>query len=145
MPSFNTDVKDILNTRQDDASQSSALREVRLGSVLDGLSRPTIDAANRTVTADVCAMEISAGIPAAGVVLSVHATVGGSAGPKAKVLTGVPAAGQVLITYNATTGQPTLTFAAADAITACRVEWVDTGRHDDKSLRERLATGHAVN
>lgn len=145
MPSFTTDAKTILNTRQDTESQATALREVCLGSALDGLSLPTIDAADRTVTANVCAMEISAGIPAAGVVLSVHATVGGSTGPKAKVLTGVPAAGQVLIAYNATTGQPTLTFAGADAVTACRVEWVDTGRHDDKSLRQRLATNLPVN
>lgn len=60
-------------------------------------------------------------------VLAVHATAGGAAGPKAQISSGVPAAGQVLVTHGAT--EIELEFAAADAITAARVHlipYVDT-------------------
>jgi hypothetical protein len=55
----------------------------------------------------------------AGWVLQVHATAGGAAGVKTVIATGAPSAGQVRVDYTA--GVPTLTFAAADAITACSV------------------------
>jgi hypothetical protein len=55
-------------------------------------------------------------------VLAVHATAGTSAGPKAQISAGVPAAGQVLVTHGAT--EITLEFAAADAITAARVHLI---------------------
>lgn len=55
----------------------------------------------------------------AGEVLAVNATAGGSTGAKTIVAV-APAAGQVQVTYDAN-GIPTLTFAAADAVTECEV------------------------
>lgn len=55
-----------------------------------------------------------------GLVQDVQATTAGTAGPKTKIVTGAPAAGQVAVSYDAA-GIPTLTFAAADAVTECAV------------------------
>lgn len=56
--------------------------------------------------------------PTAGPVLNVQATVGGSTGPKAMIFEGAAAAGQVLVVQQADYTWR-LTFAIADAITAC--------------------------
>ncbi len=114
-----------------------AAKYIALGTFIAGLASPTVDSPNRTVTAGICSMVDSNGYAEYGVVLAVHATAGGSAGPKAIILTGVPAAGQVLVEY--VSGQPKLTFAAADAITACRVHWISTGRPNSGSLAASLA------
>lgn len=122
-----------------DAGQlAMALRQAGLAQVLAGLSAPTVDSSNRTVTADICLMVDSAGVAESGIVLAVHGTVGGSPGPMAIILTGVPNAGEVLVEY--VSGQPKLTFAAADAITGCRVHWIDTGNDGGVNLAARLAT-----
>ena len=114
-----------------------ALKYIAFGTLLAGLTSPTIDGANRTVTAHICEMVDSNGYEQYGAVLAVHATAGGATGPKAVILTGVPAAGQVLLEY--VSGQPKLTFAVADAVTACRVHWIDTGRPNANSPAAALA------
>lgn len=114
-----------------------AAKYISLGTIIAGLASPTVDSANRTVSADVCSLVSTTGYAEYGVVLGVHANVGGAPGPKAIILTGVPSAGQVLVEY--ISGQPKLTFAAADAITACRVHWINTGRPNSGSLASSLA------
>lgn len=114
-----------------------ALKYIAFGTIIAGLLSPTIDNANRTVTAHICEMVDSNGYEQYGVVLAVHATAGGATGPMAVILTGVPAAGQVLLEY--VSGQPKLTFAVADAVTACRVHWIDTGRPNGTSPAAALA------
>lgn len=96
------------------------LGQLKFGAQLKAMAGTGIDSANRTVTAHVCVLADSSGNAEYGHVLQVHATVGGSAGPKSIILTGVPAAGEVLL-EDAGSGQPKLTFAVADAVTACRV------------------------
>ncbi len=59
-------------------------------------------------------------LPSAGFVFAVHATAGGTPGPKQLIQTGAPGAGQVRVDYTA--GVPTLTFATAEAVTACAVQ-----------------------
>lgn len=56
-----------------------------------------------------------------GRVLAVEATAGGSAGIKQRKLSGAPAAGEYSVAYSAA-GVATITFAAADAVTATAVE-----------------------
>lgn len=99
------------------------LGQLNFGSQLEAYASLGIDSANRTVTAHVCQLVDANGDPEHGHVLSVHATAGGSAGPKTIILTGAAAAGQVLL-EDAGNGQPKLTFAVADAITACRVQMI---------------------
>lgn len=53
-----------------------------------------------------------------GGVLSVQVTAGAATGPVAIMVTGTPSAGQCRVDYNAN-GTATITFAAADAVTAC--------------------------
>ena len=96
---------------------------LNIGDFLSGLAKGgENDAASRTVTADVHAFVDSAGVAEYGIVLGVRASAGGVTGPFAIVETGTPTTGQVKVTYSA--GQPTLTFAAADAVTAARCRWI---------------------
>lgn len=60
----------------------------------------------------------AATLPSAGYVQQVQATAGTTVGVKTIILSGTPATGQVAVTYSAG-GVPTLTFATADAVTAC--------------------------
>lgn len=77
----------------------------------------------------------TATLPNPGVVTQVHATIGTSTGIKTIILTGAPAAGQVAVSYNAA-GVPTLTFNAADAITAASYVQVQQGVVDaDSTVR----------
>lgn len=99
------------------------LGQLNIGSQLEAFAASGIDSANRTVTANVCLLVDSAGDPEYGHVLAVHATTGGSTGAKTIILTGVPAAGSVLL-EDAGNGQPRLTFAAGDGVTACRVHMI---------------------
>jgi len=92
------------------------LRKVRLGTILAGMLVPVTDANARTVTADVCVLTT------AGTVLAVTATAGGTTGNFRLVASGMtPATTQVAVSYSAE-GIATLTFAAADAVTACKVQ-----------------------
>lgn len=64
-------------------------------------------------------------LPIAGLVVHVEATAAAAAGPQALV-TGVPATGQCQVNYDAN-GIPTLTFLAADAVTAIAVQQIQAG------------------
>lgn len=55
-----------------------------------------------------------------GVVQDVQSTTGTTTGPMTKIVTGTPTTGQVAVSYDSA-GLPTLTFAAADAVTECAV------------------------
>lgn len=103
--------------------QRQALGRMNLGTWLKNLANPTVDASNRTVSSDIHEMADSSGNPQYGIVLHVHATAGGSTGPKAVVLTGTPGSGQVKIEY--TDGRPKLTFAAGDTVSSCRCHWLE--------------------
>jgi len=99
------------------------LGRMNIGSLLEKLVTPTVDANARTVTTHVCLMVNSAGDAVYGTVHGVEATAGGTAG--AKILTvGTAAAGAVKVEY-LSTGQPKLTFNTTDAITACKVIWTE--------------------
>lgn len=99
------------------------LGRINIGSLLEKLVTPTIDADARTnITSHVSLMVNTAGDPVYGLVHHVHATAGSSAGPKA-IVTGTPAAGQVKLEY--VSGQPKLTFEATDAITGYKVHWTE--------------------
>ena len=63
-------------------------------------------------------------LPAAGTVIAVDATVGVSVGPKL-MSSGAPLVGHVQVAYVA--GVATLTFNAADAITAAKVIYLPAG------------------
>lgn len=80
------------------------------------------DTANRAVTTHVHEFADATGIEQYGVILSVRAVAGGVTGPMAIVETGTPLTGQVKVESAA--GRPKLTFAAGDAVTACRCRWV---------------------
>lgn len=115
------------------------LGQLNIGDQLEAYAASGIDTANRTVTADVCLLVDGSGEPEYGHVLTVHATAGGSAGPKAIILTGTPSAGQVLL-QDAGNGQPRLTFAAADTVSACRVQMLKTKvARNGQPLRAALA------
>lgn len=60
-------------------------------------------------------------LSSAGYVFAVEATTATAAGPKALVQNGTPGAGEVNVAYDAS-GVATLTFNAADAVTACAVQ-----------------------
>lgn len=111
---------------------------LRIGSQLVAMASMGIDAADRTVTTHVCTLVDSSGNAEYGHVLAVHATAGGTTGPCAVVLTGTPTTGQVKL-EDAGDGQPKLTFAAADAVTGCRVQMMKfvTSRHG-QSLQDAL-------
>lgn len=81
-----------------------------------------IDAADRTVTTNVHVFADSNAVEQYGVILSVVSTAGTTTGPFTKVFAGTPTTGQVKVTMS--DGRPTLTFAVADAVTACRCHWI---------------------
>lgn len=113
-------IKEVLNNgKPTDVPMGFGL--LNFGSQLEGYFSLGIDAADRTVTSHVCTLVDSAGEAEYGHVLAVHATVGGVTGPFSIVLTGTPTTTQVLL-EDAGDGQPKLTFAAADAVTGCRVQ-----------------------
>jgi hypothetical protein len=81
-----------------------------------------VDSVARTVATDVHAFVDSSGVAQQGIVLSVRVSAGGVTGPFSIIESGTPATTQVKVTMSA--GQPTLTFAAADAVTACFCRWI---------------------
>ena len=81
-----------------------------------------VDTADRTVTTHVHEFADSAGVEQYGVILSVRAVAGGTAGEKAIVETGTPLTGQVKV--ESVAGRPKLTFAVGDAVTTCRCRWI---------------------
>lgn len=99
------------------------LGQLNIGDQLEGYFSLGIDSANRTVTSDTVSLVDSSGNPEYGHVLAVQATTGGTTGPCSIILTGTPATTQVLL-EDAGNGQPKLTFAGADAVTACRVQMI---------------------
>lgn len=92
------------------------LRKVSVGTILAGMLVPATDTNARTVTAHVCVLTT------AGMVLAVTVTAGGVTGNFSPIAAGMtPATTQVAVSYSAE-GVATLTFAAADAVTACKVQ-----------------------
>lgn len=65
-------------------------------------------------------------LPTPGRVLAVEATTATSAGPKAQIQSGTPAAGAVDVQYDAA-GIATLTFNGTDAVTVCAVSKLGFG------------------
>jgi hypothetical protein len=114
------------------------LGQLKIGSQLRASASLGLDSANRTVTSHVCLLVDSSGNAEYGHVLAVQATTGGTTGPCAVILTGTPTTGQVLI-EDAGNGQPRLTFAAADAVTACRVQMIKSvSTRDGTSMQAAL-------
>jgi hypothetical protein len=116
------------------------LGQLRIGDFLASIAKGgEVDAASRTVTDDVHTFVDSSGTAQYGIVLGVQVTAGGVTGPFDIIYTGTPVTTQVLL--EATKGQPKLTFAAADAVTACRCHWVKipTTRGDGKTWFDKLA------
>lgn len=96
---------------------------LNIGTFLAGLAKGgEVDAADRTVTTNVHAFVDADGVAQYGIVLGVRAVAGGVTGPFSIIETGTPTTGQVKVTYSA--GQPTLTFAAGDAVTTARCRWI---------------------
>ena len=92
------------------------LRKVNLGDIIAGMLVPVTDSVARAVAAHVCVLDT------AGEVKAVTATAGGTTGNCLLVPAGAtPATGQVAVSYSAE-GVATLTFAAGDAVTACKVQ-----------------------
>ena len=97
---------------------------LNIGTFLAGLAKcGEVDAADRTVTTHVHAFVDSSGVAQYGIVLGVRAVAGSVTGPFSIIETGTPSTTQVKVTYSAT-GQPTLTFAAGDAVTTARCRWI---------------------
>lgn len=100
------------------------------GLVPNGSREPSLNLILREMAADLQGVPTSrTGIAVAadtatlatpGLVQDVQATAGTTTGPMTKIVTGTPATGQVAVSYDAD-GIPTLTFAAADAVTECAV------------------------
>lgn len=99
------------------------LGRMNIGQLLEQLVTPTIDSSARTVTTHVCLMEDANEDAVYGLVLAVEATAGGVTGACLMTI-GTPATHQVKVEY-LSTGQPKLTFAAGDAVTACKVYWIE--------------------
>lgn len=97
---------------------------LNIGTFLAGFAAGgEVDAVARTVASDVHVFADANAVAQYGVVLSVRVSAGGVTGPFLIVETGTPASGEVKVTMSAA-GQPTLTFAAADAVTACYCRWI---------------------
>lgn len=91
----------------------NASAEPSLRDVLRSMQSPTS-------TTGVAVAVNTATLTGRGLVVAVQATTADSTGPKAIIVDGTPAAGQVRVDYDAD-GIPTLTFAAADAVTEAAV------------------------
>lgn len=97
---------------------------LNIGTFLAGLAKGgEVDAASRTVTSDVHTFVDADGVAQYGIILGVRSSAGTTTGPFSIIETGTPTTTQVKVTYSAA-GQPVLTFAAADAVTACRCRWI---------------------
>lgn len=100
------------------------LGRMNIGSMIEKMVTPTIDASERTVTSHVCAMVDTAGDAVYGLVHHVVATTGGVTGA-CNVVFGAPAASHDVKVEYLTGGQPKLTFLAGDAVTGCKVHWTE--------------------
>lgn len=100
------------------------LGRMNIGSLLEKIVTPTIDSAARTnITAHVSSMVDTAGDAVYGQVHGVFITAGGVTG-NANIVLGAPANSRdVLLEY--VSGQPRLTFLAADAVTGYKVHWTE--------------------
>ena len=71
---------------------------------------------------------LDASDPIDGIVERVWATAGGGVGHKDIIPAGgTPAAGECEVTMSATTGKSVITFAGADTVSACTVQYRSTG------------------
>lgn len=124
-------------------SAEQIMKLTGFGQLLAGMAKPTVDATERTVTTHVHVMADANGNAQYGWILSVEATTGGTTGP-CSIVSGAPNTTEVQVAYDATTGRPTLTFAAGDAVTGCKVHWVNTGTYESRSLASNLAQSIGV-
>lgn len=137
---MSTNLKTVLEllTYPDAGQLDLAIRLSGFAALLSGLSAPEIDATERVVAADTVSLTDANGAAQYGIVHHVEATTGGTTGAVAIVLDKVPATGEVKLEY--VSGQPKLTFAAADAVTGAKVHWTNTGAHNGNSMAANLAT-----
>lgn len=70
-----------------------------------------------------------------GLVTAVQVTAGGTTGVFVRRITGALASGQYSVAYDAD-GFPTISFAAADAVTACAIEQLSPPQAMDEFLQE---------
>lgn len=99
------------------------LGELRFGDFLASIAKGgEIDSDARTVTTNVHSFADANGVAQYGIILSVVATAGGTTGPCSVILSGSPATTQVKVEM--IDGVPKLTFAGADAVTACKCRWI---------------------
>lgn len=127
-----------LLTYPDPGQICDALRKAGFAQLLAGLSAPTIDASARTVASDTVSFTDANGDAEYGIVFAVEVTAGGATGAFTVVIDKAPAAGEVKLSY--VSGQPKLDFNAADAVTACKAHWLNTGTYDGNSLAANLAS-----
>lgn len=98
---------------------------LNIGEFIESISKGgEVDAVARTVASDVHVFADADAVAQYGTILSVRVSAGGVTGPFSIIETGTPATTQVKVTMSG--GQPTLTFAAADAVTACFCRWIKT-------------------
>jgi hypothetical protein len=119
------------------SSVPNDLGRLNFGSVLMALFSPTIDSANRTVTTHVHEMTDSSGNAEYGIILGVQVTAGGTTGAFKLTCNGTPNTGEVKVEFTA--GRPKLTFAAGDAVTACRCYWIKWPNARDNSTQSLYA------
>lgn len=117
------------------------LGRMNIGSLLEKLVTPTIDADARTnITAHVSPMVNSAGDAVYGLVHTVFITAGGVTG-NANIVLGTPANSRDVKLEYLSTGQPKLTFLAGDAVTGYKVHWTEhPPSRNAVTLRAELAS-----
>ena len=99
---------------------------LNIGEFIESISKGgEVDAVARVVDTHVHVFADASAVAQYGTILSVRVSAGGVTGPFLIVETGTPASGEVKVTMSSS-GQPTLTFAAADAVTACFCRWIKT-------------------
>jgi hypothetical protein len=119
MPGTTASLKDRID-RGEPLYVQVAMSSLALGTLLEAFLGESTLSSTLTVYLDQ-----SEAIP--GKVLRVRSTAGGLVGHKDIVASGVaPAAGQCSLAWDATLKQTIVTFAAADAVTACRVDYEPT-------------------
>lgn len=118
------------------------LKLTGFGAMIAGLALPTMDADARTVTTHVHAMADANGVKQYGAPIAVYATAGGTTGP-CSIVPGTPATTEVKLEFLAD-GQPKLTFNTSDAVTACKVYWVNTGTYRGNSMYSNLTSEYGV-
>ena len=120
------------------------LGRMNIGSLLEKIVNPTIDADARTnITAHVSPMLNAAGDAVYGQVHDVTITAGGVTGA-ANIVLGTPANSRDVKLEYLTGGQPQLTFLAGDAVTGYKVHWTEHPlSRNARTLRAELESAAA--